>query len=94
MTSNIAVDAQVLPRHLAQLEAEAIHILRETAAAFERPVLHYSIGKDSGVLLHLAIKAFRRRKFKAAIGGARRDKEKSRAKERVFSHAKPSVQGC
>ena len=44
--------------HLDILEAEAIHILRETAASFERPVLMYSIGKDSTVLLHLAMKAF------------------------------------
>ena len=143
--------------HLDELEAEAIQILRETAASFERPVLMYSIGKDSTVLLHLALKAFwpakppfpllhvdttwkfremiafrdetARRlgldlrvhtnqeglaqgvnpfasgskvhtdvmktqalrqaldmwKFDAAIGGARRDEEKSRAKERVFS---------
>ena len=143
--------------HLDELEAEAIQILRETAANFERPVLMYSIGKDSTVLLHLALKAFwpgkppfpllhidttwkfremiafrdetARRlgldlrvhtnqdglaqgvnpfasgskvhtdvmktqalrqaldmwKFDAAIGGARRDEEKSRAKERVFS---------
>ncbi|MSR18855.1 MAG: sulfate adenylyltransferase subunit CysD [Phycisphaerales bacterium] len=143
--------------HLDELEAEAIHIFRETAASFQRPVLMYSIGKDSGVLLHLAMKAFwpakppfpllhvdttwkfkemiafRDRKvrelgldliihvneeglragvspithgskihtdvmktqglrqaldkhgFDAAIGGARRDEEKSRAKERVFS---------
>ena len=140
------------------LEAESIHILRETAAGFENPVLLYSIGKDSSVLLHLARKAFaparppfpllhvdtgwkfremiafrdetaRRlelpllvyvneegvragidpirsgsavhtdvmktqalrqilsaKGFDAAIGGARRDEEKSRAKERVFSH--------
>jgi sulfate adenylyltransferase subunit 2 len=139
------------------LEAEAIHILRETVAQVERPVLLYSIGKDSGTLLHLAVKAFypsrlpfpllhidstwefqetiafRDRivkhygvdllvhrneegvrqginpfdhgstyytdlmrtvplkqalalhRFDAAIGGARRDEEKSRAKERVFS---------
>jgi sulfate adenylyltransferase subunit 2 len=152
------VTTRVLPRHLAQLEAEAIHILRETAAEFERPVLLYSIGKDSSVLLHLAVKAFRPgrlpfvlmhvdtrwkfremisfrdetvarlgaqlivhvnedgvrnginpiasgssihthvmktealrqaldlHKFDAAIGGARRDEEKSRAKERIFSH--------
>jgi sulfate adenylyltransferase subunit 2 len=40
------------------LEAEAIHIFRETAGAFRRPVLLYSIGKDSSVLLHLAVKAF------------------------------------
>ncbi len=143
--------------HLDELEAEAIQIIRETAAAFERPVLMYSIGKDSTVLLHLAMKAFwpakppfpllhidttwkfremiafrdatARRlgldlrvhtnqeglaqgvnpithgskvhtdvmktqalrqaldkfRFDAAIGGARRDEEKSRAKERVFS---------
>jgi len=143
--------------HLEELEAESIQILRETAAGFERPVLMYSIGKDSTVLLHLAMKAFwpakppfpllhvdttwkfremiafrdetARRlgvdlrvhtnqeglaqgvspvthgskvhtdvmktqalrqaldmwKFDAAIGGARRDEEKSRAKERVFS---------
>src|SRR5262249_32736893 len=44
--------------HLRVLEAEAIHILRETAAQFERPVLLYSIGKDSSVMLHLARKAF------------------------------------
>jgi sulfate adenylyltransferase subunit 2 len=147
-----------LPRSLARLEAEAIHVLRETAAEFKKPVLLYSIGKDSSVLLHLAALAFQparipfpllhvdtRWKFRemiafrdataarlgvdlivhvneegvrsgvnpiasgaalhthvmktealrqaldqygfdAAIGGARRDEEKSRAKERVFSH--------
>jgi sulfate adenylyltransferase subunit 2 len=144
--------------HLHALEAESIHILREVAAAFQKPVLLYSIGKDSSVLLHLAMKAFaparppfpllhidttwkfrdmiafrdRRAQelglellvhvnadgvarginpidhgsalhtdvmktqglrqaldlhgFDAAIGGARRDEEKSRAKERIFSH--------
>jgi sulfate adenylyltransferase subunit 2 len=143
--------------HLDQLEAESIHILRETAAECERPVMLYSIGKDSAVMLHLALKAFHPGKppfpllhvdttwkfremiafrdetarqlglelivhvnregleqgvgpfshgsavhtdvmktqglrqalekhgFDAAIGGARRDEEKSRAKERVFS---------
>ena len=143
--------------HLEELEAESIQIFRETAASFERPVLMYSIGKDSTVLLHLAMKAFwpakppfpllhidttwkfremiafrdatakrlgvdlrvhtnqeglaqgispvasgskvhtdvmktqalrqalDKWKFDAAIGGARRDEEKSRAKERVFS---------
>src|ERR1051325_2333134 len=142
---------------LRRLEAEAIGILRETAAEFRRPVLLYSIGKDSSVLLHLALKAFYpakppfpllhvdttwkfremiafrdataarlgldlivhtnrealargtspiasgsslhtqlmktealkqaldRHGFDAALGGARRDEEKSRAKERVFS---------
>ena len=44
--------------HLRRLEAEAIHILREVAACYERPCLLYSIGKDSTVLLHLARKAF------------------------------------
>ena len=158
MRHQVHVATRVLPWHLAQLEAEAIYILREAAAEFEKPVLLYSIGKDSSVLLHLALKAFRpgqipfallhvdtlwkfremiafRDKlavqpgielivhvnedgvarginpidsgsslhthvmktealrqaldlygFDAAIGGARRDEEKSRAKERVFSH--------
>jgi len=148
---------EVLPRHLQRLEAEAIAILREVVAEFRNPVLLYSIGKDSSVLLHLARKAFHpatpplpllhvdttwkfrdmiefrdatarrlgldlivhinqeglarginpiasgsalhteimktealkqaldRHGFDAAIGGARRDEEKSRAKERVFS---------
>jgi len=44
--------------NLQRLESESIHILREVAASFERPVLMYSIGKDSSVLLHLAMKAF------------------------------------
>ena len=145
--------------HLQRLEAESIHIFREVLATADNPVLLYSIGKDSAVLLHLAIKAFypaplpfpllhvdttwkfremiefrdRRAKelgcklivhinqdglragvnpftsgsrlhtdvmktqalkqaldhykFDAAFGGARRDEEKSRAKERVFSLA-------
>lgn len=148
---------QPLSSHLRELEAESIHILRETAAELENPVLMYSIGKDLSVLLHLAMKAFypmkppfpllhvdtgwkfkemiafrdetARRlglklhvhmnpdglargisplthgssvhtqvmkteglrqaldafKFDGAIGGARRDEERSRAKERVFS---------
>ena len=44
--------------HLQQLEAEAIHVMREVVAQFERPVMLYSIGKDSSVLLHLSRKAF------------------------------------
>src|SRR5215216_6029827 len=44
--------------HLQRLEAESIHILREVVAECERPVMLYSIGKDSSVMLHLAIKAF------------------------------------
>jgi len=44
--------------HLQQLETESIHIIREAAAAFDNPVMLYSIGKDSGVMAHLALKAF------------------------------------
>ena len=44
--------------HLRRLEAESIHILREVAAEFTNPVMLYSIGKDSAVMLHLAMKAF------------------------------------
>ena len=44
--------------HLQQLEAESIHIMREVVAQFENPVMLYSIGKDSSVMLHLARKAF------------------------------------
>ena len=44
--------------HLRQLEAESIHIIREVAAEFEKPVMLYSIGKDSTVMARLAIKAF------------------------------------
>ena len=44
--------------HLKQLEAESIHIIREVAAEFERPVMLYSIGKDSSVMVRLAMKAF------------------------------------
>ena len=143
--------------HLQRLEAESIHIMREVVAEFANPVMLYSIGKDSSVMLHLAMKAFYPAKlpfpllhvdttwkfremilfrdetakrlglnllvhvnqegvkrginpfdsgsnlhtqvmktdalkqaldkygFDAAFGGARRDEEKSRAKERVFS---------
>ena len=44
--------------HLDRLEAESIHILREVAAGFQNPVMMYSVGKDSSVLLHLLVKAF------------------------------------
>ena len=44
--------------HLRKLEAESIHIIREVAAEFDKPVMLYSIGKDSSVMLHLALKAF------------------------------------
>ena len=147
-----------LPAHLRRLEAESIHIMREVVADMRNPVMLYSIGKDSSVMLHVAMKAFHpakppfpllhvdttwkfremiafrdgtatrlgldlrvhinqdgvRRgvspvasgsqvhtqvmktealrqaldlgKYDAAFGGARRDEEKSRAKERIFSH--------
>ncbi|MED5295188.1 MAG: phosphoadenosine phosphosulfate reductase family protein, partial [Pseudomonadota bacterium] len=52
---DLAPDRQT---HLRQLEAESIHIIREVAAEFRRPVMLYSIGKDSSVMLHLARKAF------------------------------------
>jgi sulfate adenylyltransferase subunit 2 len=147
----------VLPAHLMRLEAESIHIMREVVAEMRNPVMLYSIGKDSSVMLHVAMKAFYPAKppfpllhvdttwkfremiafrdetarrlgldlivhinqdgvkrgispiasgsqlhtqvmkteslrqaldkggFDAAFGGARRDEEKSRAKERIFS---------
>ena len=152
-----ALTTQATLSHLDRLEAESIHILREVAAECRNPVMLYSIGKDSSVLLHLLLKAFAPGKppipllhvdtgwkfremiafrdlraaqtgvdlrvhinadgvrdgigpfshgsavhtdvmktqglkqalalhgFDAAIGGARRDEEKSRAKERIFS---------
>jgi sulfate adenylyltransferase subunit 2 len=148
----------VLPAHLKRLEAESIHIMREVVAEMRNPVMLYSIGKDSSVMLHVAMKAFSPAKppfpllhvdttwkfremiafrdetarrlgldlivhinqdgvkrgispvasgsqlhtqvmkteslrqaldsgrYDAAFGGARRDEEKSRAKERIFSH--------
>src|SRR6218665_644167 len=53
-----SLSSAVRRSHLSVLEAESIHILRETAAEFANPVMLYSIGKDSQVLLHLARKAF------------------------------------
>jgi sulfate adenylyltransferase subunit 2 len=50
--------APVRLAHLAQLEAESIHIIREAVAESDNPVMLYSIGKDSSVLVHLALKAF------------------------------------
>lgn len=57
MTHSTAISSRRLT-HLEQLEAESIHILREAAAEFDKPVMMYSIGKDSSVMLHLARKAF------------------------------------
>ena len=84
--------------HLDQLEAEAIYIIREVAASCEKPVMLYSIGKDSSVMLHLALKAFYPEKppfpflhvnttwkFKEMIKFRDDTAMKSRAKERIFS---------
>src|SRR6476620_8062861 len=60
-TSPTSVPAEITPHtltHLERLEAESIHIIREVAAEFANPVMLYSIGKDSGVMLRLAEKAF------------------------------------
>ena len=57
-TSAADVHAPRALTHLERLEAEAIHIMREVVAEAERPVMLYSVGKDSAVMLHLARKAF------------------------------------
>src|SRR3569833_173712 len=57
-SSRAKTASRSLPDHLKRLEAESIEIIREVAAAFDNPVMLYSIGKDSGVMLHLAAKAF------------------------------------
>lgn len=57
MSTSTVLRARLSP-HLRRLEAESIGILREVAAEFHNPVMLYSIGKDSGVMLHLALKAF------------------------------------
>src|ERR1700748_2883101 len=51
-------EAHTLPRHLRRLEAESIEIMRDVVAEFNKPVMLYSIGKDSSVMLHVAMKAF------------------------------------
>src|SRR3974390_979804 len=53
-----AAATNVMPKHLKRLEAESIEIMREVIAEFKKPVMLYSIGKDSSVMLRLAIKAF------------------------------------
>ena len=50
--------SQARMTHLKQLEAESSHIIREVAAEFDNPVMLYSVGKDSAVMLHLTMKAF------------------------------------
>src|SRR3954469_4176799 len=59
VTANpVTASKDKLPAHLKRLEAESIEIIREVVAEFRNPVMLYSIGKDSSVMLHLAIKAF------------------------------------
>src|SRR3972149_8448816 len=58
VADSISPSKQHLPAHLKRLEAESIEIIREVVAEFRNPVMLYSIGKDSSVMLHLAIKAF------------------------------------
>src|SRR5262249_19786589 len=53
-----AAATNLMPKHLKRLEAESIEIMREVVAEFKKPVMLYSIGKDSSVMLRLAIKAF------------------------------------
>ncbi|WP_354137138.1 phosphoadenosine phosphosulfate reductase family protein [Bradyrhizobium sp. LB11.1] len=55
---NAGRTGRVLPKHLKSLESQSIEIMREVIAEFKRPVMLYSIGKDSSVMLHLALKAF------------------------------------
>src|SRR5882757_2247860 len=57
-TEVLARSPLALPKHLRRLEAESIEIIREVVAEFKKPVMLYSIGKDSSVVLHLAVKAF------------------------------------
>ncbi len=57
--------------HLKQLEAESIHIIREVAAEFDKPVMLYSIGKDSAVMLHLTMKAFYPRQASVSLDAYR-----------------------
>ena len=57
-TAMSPTEASTLPKHLKRLEAESIEIMREVVAEFKNPVMLYSIGKDSSVMLRLAIKAF------------------------------------
>src|SRR5687768_8347205 len=58
MRQTAAATANAGLTHLQRLEAESLHIMREVVAECERPVMMYSIGKDSAVMLHLAMKAF------------------------------------
>src|ERR1700680_1293351 len=57
-SDSVSASITALPKHLKRLEAESIEIMREVVAEFKKPVMLYSIGKDSSVMLHLARKAF------------------------------------
>src|ERR1700736_1176865 len=57
-SQQVTAAREPMSKHLKQLEAESIEIMREVVAEFKKPVMLYSIGKDSSVMLHLAIKAF------------------------------------
>ena len=57
-STSVGAEPRALPAHLRRLESESIEIMREVVAEFKKPVMLYSIGKDSSVMLHLAIKAF------------------------------------
>ncbi|WP_370275300.1 phosphoadenosine phosphosulfate reductase domain-containing protein, partial [Hyphomonas atlantica] len=58
MNASKPPDRTGIGTHLDRLEAESLHIIREVAAECENPVMLYSVGKDSAVMLHLAMKAF------------------------------------
>src|ERR1700736_1508889 len=57
-SQQVTAAREPMSRHLKRLEAESIEIMREVVSEFKKPVMLYSIGKDSSVMLHLAIKAF------------------------------------
>ena len=67
--------AERLPKHLRQLEAESIQIMREVVAELKKPVMLYSIGKDLSVMLHLAIKAFYPAAAAVSVAACRYDLE-------------------
>ena len=56
--TSLGAPIATLPKYLKRLESESIEIMREVVAEFKKPVMLYSIGKDSSVMLHIAIKAF------------------------------------
>jgi hypothetical protein len=81
--------ATTLSPHLRRLEAESIAIIREVAAEFSNPVMLYSIGKDSGVMLHLAMKAQIRRGLRRCP--ARRGEEPCQGADLLLPHGQPCL---